>query len=61
MGSYSEVGVSGLVPVGSFGGARYDPIHRLEGRRLGERTTEDNASAWGRFKPALKDKEIEYL
>ena len=53
--------MSGLVPVGSFGGARYDPIHRLEGRRLGERTTEDNASAWGRFKAALKDKEIEYL
>ena len=39
--------MSGLVLVGSFSEARYDPFYRLEGRRLGKRITEDNASDWG--------------
>jgi hypothetical protein len=39
--------MSGFVPVGSFGATSYDLFYRLEGRRLGKRTTEDNASAWG--------------
>jgi hypothetical protein len=38
--------VSGLVLVGSFSEARYDPFYRLEDRRLGKKTT-DNASDRG--------------
>ena len=48
--------MSGLVPVGSFGGARYDPLYRLEGRRLRKRTTEDNASAWGSLRRLCRTK-----
>jgi hypothetical protein len=48
--------VSGLVPVGSFGGALYDPFSRLEGRRLGKRTTEVNASAWGGLRQLCRTK-----
>jgi hypothetical protein len=55
LGSYSEVGVSGFVPVGSFGGARYDPFYRLEGRRLGKKDHGGQRVSLGRFRAALKD------